>query len=922
MLVAVFFFSFVHAQTAPLTGRVLNERNEPVSGGSVKIIGTKGGTVTGIDGRYILLLTPGKKYELEFSAVGYEPKSVTDVEVVSGGVNEMNIVLSVRSGEMEGVVVTAKKTSARMETVSSALQFQKNTNTVASIISAESIRRSPDKNTGEILKRIPGLSLQEGRFVVVRGLADRYNQAMLNGILLTSTEPDRKTFSFDMFPAQIVDNIVINKAFIPELPGEWAGGLIQINTRDVPAKDFFSVQAGTGFNVQTIGRDFYKVPGGKTDWLGVDDGYRNLPSSYTTKTLFDGLSAAEKTAIGKEMKNDWTGKQGNAPLNVSFQANGGINKTVLGKKVGGVLSLLYNKSSRFQELVNRSNTVTGQNVSIDYDYNDDRYAQDISWGAMGGLTVQVDPLNKIAIRSLLNVNTTNYITQRSGISNVRNDDVYGTEIKFRQNTFFTVQATGDHSLASPLKLKWYGAFNILDAYTPDQRRQLYTRTRGTNDPYLLSIGNSLSQESGSRLYQQLNDYIYSAGGDLNYNFGLFGQKQAVKGGYFLQIKDRLYDAKPFAIYLPVDNPALRKLPADEVFSPEHFGDGASNSKQLAFDMIKGTNFRYLANTILNAGYLQFDNQFTRGLRVVWGVRVENYDQLVGSTRKSDPRFTHSQVNDFLPGLNATYRLSTKTNLRLSASQTVIRPELRELAFLNLYDFELNASVQGNPELKRTKVSNFDLRYELYPRSGEVFSIGVFYKHFADPIEQMFNESSGGASTFNFKNTEKAQSYGAELEFRRQLDFTPALRNFTFQANAAYIYSRVTDKIFDLDRPLQGQSPYTVNLGLMYDWQEQGLTATLLFNQIGERIYLVGDISAGAGSPDIYEAPRPLLDFQISKKVIKSKGEIRLNIADILNQTQYFYQNTDDKTSFQKAGDPIRFSRKWGTTFGLTFGYAL
>ncbi len=390
----------------------------------------------------------------------------------------------------------------------------------------------------------------------------------------------------------------------------------------------------------------------------------------------------------------------------------------------------------------------------------------------------------------------------------------------------------------------------------------------------------------------------------------------------LQVKDRLYDAKPFSIYLPVDNPALRALPADKIFAPENFGNGASNSNQFAFDIIKGTNFRYLANTILNAGYIQFDNQFTQAFRVVWGVRVENYDQLVGSTRESDPRFSHTKVNDFLPGLNATYKLTTKTNLRLSSSQTVIRPELRELAFLNLYDFELNASIQGNPALKRTKVSNFDLRYEFYPRSGEVFSIGAFYKHFADPIEQIFNAGSGGASTFNYQNPEKAKSYGAELEIRRRLDFANALKNFTFQANAAYVFSRVEDKGLNLKRSLQGQSPYTINLGLMYDLEKPGLTATLLFNQIGQRIYLVGDISAGAGSPDIYEAPRPVLDFQLSKKIIKNKAEIRFNISDILNQTQYFYQNTDDKTSFQKDKDPIRFSRKWGTTFGVTFNYAL
>lgn len=915
-------FSFIQAQTTKLSGRVINEKNEPVSGASIKITGASGGTTTDIEGRYNLNLSLNKKYELELSAVGYETKSITEVEVVSGQVNELNIVLNVKAKDLEGVLITAKKSNAKMETVSSAIQFQKNTNTVASVISAESIRRSPDKNTGEVLKRIPGVSLQEGRFVVVRGLADRYNQAMLNGILLTSTEPDRKAFSFDMFPAQIIDNIVINKAFVPEYPGEWAGGLIQINTKDVPAKDFFNIQVGTGFNSQTIGKDFYKVQGGKLDWLGMDDGTRDLPVGYTTKTQFDELSPEAKTEIGKKMRNVWTGKQINAPLNLSFQANGGFNKKLFGKQVGGVLSVTYNKTNRYQQLLNRLNSIDGANVSVNYNYDDNKYAEDVNWGALGSLTVQLNPLNKISLKSILNVNSTNYITQRSGINNDRNDDINGSEIKFRQNTFFTAQAIGEHSIATPLKFKWYGSFNILDGYTPDQRRILYTRSRGTQDPYLLAIGNSLSQESGSRIYQSLNDYIYTAGGDLTYNFNLFHQKQTLKGGYMLQVKDRLYDAKPFSIYLPVDNPALRQQPADKIFASGNFGDAASNSSLFAFDVIKGTNFRYLANTILNAGYLQFDNQFSNALRVVWGLRVENYDQLVGSVHKSDPRFTHSKVNDFLPGLNATYKINSKTNFRLSASQTVIRPELRELAFLNLYDFELNASIQGNPALKRTKVSNFDLRYELYPNSGEIFSIGVFYKYFADPIEQIYNAGSGGASTFNYQNPEKAKSYGAELEIRKRLDFADVLKNFTFQANAAYIHSRVEDKGFNLKRPLQGQSPYTLNFGLMYDLQKHGLSATLLYNQIGQRIYLVGDISSGAGAPDIYEAPRPLLDFQLAKKIIKNKGEIRLNISDILNRTQYFYQNTDDKTSFQKDKDPIRFSRKWGTTFGITFGYAI
>lgn len=915
---------FSLAQTGKISGKVLNNKNEALQGVSVKVTGAAGGTTTDIDGRFTLTLSSGKKYEITLTAVGYAAKVINDVEVTANQVNDLSFTMDRGGEELSSVTVTSRRTNARMESVNSVIAFQKNTNTVASVVSAETIRRSPDRNTGEVLKRTPGASLQDGKFLVIRGLADRYNQAMLNGILLTSTEPDRKTFSFDLIPAAMIDNIVINKAFVPEYPGEWAGGLIQVNTKDIPTQNFFNIQVGTGFNTQTIGKDFYKVKGGKTDWLGIDDGTRGLPASYTTKSNFDILTAAEKTAIGKQMRNVWTADKRSAPLNASFQANGGFNTKLFGKTVGGTFGIVYNKTNRFIDMMNRRNSFVGTNISTNYNYNDDRYAQDVSVGALGSFSVQLNPRNKVSVKSIVNVNSTNFFTSRSGLDYDRNNDVIGSEITFKQNTFFTTQVTGEHGLLSNLKFKWYGSFNILDGYTPDQRRIVYTRTTGTQNPFSLLAANSLSQETGSRIYQNLSDYIYTAGGDLSYNFNMFGQKQTLKGGYMLQIKDRLYDAKLFANYLPRDNPALRLLPADKVFAPENFGDGSPTSNQFAFDAIKGNSFRYLANTILNAGFIQFDNQFTDALRVVWGVRMENYDQLVGSVKKYDPRHTHSEVRDFLPGLNATYKLNAKTNIRLSGSQTVIRPELRELSFLNLYDFELNASVQGNPALERTKATNLDLRYELYPKSGEMFTLGVFYKYFDKPIEQIYSEGSGGASTFNFQNPDKATSYGAELEIRKKLDFVEVLKNFTIQANAAYIYSRVkTDaQNIKIDRPMQGQSPYLINLGLNYDLQKHGFNATLLFNQIGERIYLVGDISAGAGSPDIYEAPRPVLDFQVAKKLLKSKGEIRLTVSDILNRTQYFYQNADDKESFQKSKDPYRFTRKFGTTFGLTFNYSL
>jgi outer membrane receptor protein involved in Fe transport len=565
--------------------------------------------------------------------------------------------------------------------------------------------------------------------------------------------------------------------------------------------------------------------------------------------------------------------------------------------------------------------LAGNTFSVNYDYNDSRYVQEVTAGAMGSFTVQLNSLNKISIKSLLNINSPSTVTNRTGVEYNRDEDLKGTELTFKQNTFFTVQLAGDHGLSKQIKLKWYSAFNILDGYIPDQRRITYTRARNTTNPFSLLLSNSLSQSSGSRIYQSLSDYIYTAGGDVTYNYNWLKQRQTIKAGYMLQVKDRLYDAQLFANYLPTDNPSLRLLPADQVFAAENFGTGTDN--KIAFDAIKGRTFRYLANTILNAGFLQFDNQFTKSLRVVWGLRVEHFDQLVGSVKKWDPRHSYTKVTDFLPGFNATLKLNNKTNLRLSGSQTVIRPELRELSFLNLYDFELNASVQGNPLLKRTKITNLDVRYEFYPKAGELITAGLFYKNFENPIEQLFNEGIGGASTFSYQNAAKATAHGVEIELRKKLDFVSAFKNFTFQANASYIKSKVEDTRFNIDRPMQGQSPYVLNLGIMYDLEKAGFSSTLLFNQVGERIYLVGDLTAGAGSPDIYEAPRPLLDFQISKKILKTKGEVRLNVADVLNATQYFYQNDlMGKKTLQKGSDAYRFTRTPGTTVSLTFNYSL
>lgn len=916
LLLLICFVGFAiitQAQKAKIIGKITSVKNEALIGVSLTLKSDKTQvSKTDVEGRYSFTIDVNKKYTLSLSYVGYESKLISDIIAANAGEEVLlDILLEESSARLTDVTVGATKTSNKGATDNALIAFQKNTNTVASVISAESIKRSPDRNTAEILKRTPGASIQEGKYIIVRGLADRYNQAMLNGILLTSTEADRKTFTFDLFPSQIIDNIIINKAFVPELPGEWAGGLIQVNTKDIPTKNFFNVQLGTSVNSLITGKDFFKDKGGKTDWLGLDDGSRALPTGYTIKSNFDTSSLGVKTALGKTMSNNWAPVLKTAKQNLSVQMNGGFSGTFWGKKIGGMIGVSYANSYRFQDNTNNQNGITNEKFNPITELKDNKYFQDINMGALAGLSIFLNPLNKISYKAIVNVKTSNVYNSRTGTDYTRQDLVKGNEFVFGQNIFFTNQLNGEHSLSQKLKFNWYGAFNILDAYTPDQRRIMYTKSINGTDPYILNISNTLSQQSGSRIFQTLSDYIYTGGGDLT----LKVKQQTIKAGYMIQIKDRLYDAQLFAITMPVDNPALRLLPAESAFVSNNFGTGTDN--KFAFNAIQNRNFRYLANTILNAGFLQFDNKLSDGLRIVWGLRVENFDQLVGSVKKWDPRHTYSNVTDYLPGVNATIKLSQKANLRITGSQTVIRPELRELSALNIYDFELNASVSGNPSLKRTKITNTDLRFELYPAAGEMFTVGVFYKNFENPIESIFQEGAGGSSLFSFQNVSKATAFGFEIEGRKKLS-----KRFTLQANGSYINSKIDDAALNISRSLQGQSPYLINTGILYDVVEKGFNTTLLFNQVGKRIYLIGDIQAGAGTPDVYENPRALIDFQISKKFAKSKAEIKLTISDLLNQRQIFYQNNNSNTDYNTITDAIRLSRKYGTTYGVTINYSL
>jgi outer membrane receptor protein involved in Fe transport len=911
-------FTGVFAQTGTITGKVFDKNNAPVTGASIKVTGSTRGANTDIEGRFSIGIAAGT-YVLEISALNFKTGKET-VVVKIGAIVDVQIMLQANVKEIEAVTVTSS--GRRKETTAAMILFQKNTNTIAQVISAEAIKKSPDRTTSEVLKRIPGASIQEGKYLVVRGLADRYNQATLNGALLSSSEPDRKTFSFDIFPASIVDNIIINKAAVPELPGEFAGGLIQVNTRDVPVKNFFQVQIGTGFNFQTIGNDFYDYKGGKTDWLGVDDGTRALPADYPTlRSKFENLSSADQLALARKMTNIWALDKRNAPLNLNFQLSGGINSKLKKGRLGAIFAINYSNVNRRIETQRNDYFLDGTPT---YAFTDIKYKTDILAGALANITYQVGK-TKLSWKNTFNISAENYATSRTGVNFVGPFDIKAYELAFISNTLYSSQLTGEHLISqlSDLRIKWQGNYSYLNQQTPDLRRLSYVSLQGANDFQANIPQGSSSITSAGRFYSDLTDNVGGGGIDFIKNFNLFGDRQVVKAGYLFQGKHRSFNPRSigYAIFdNSAPNAAIKRLSPAQLFDVANI-----DNNKIYLNEVTNPQDRYYGTSLLNAGYLQFDNNFSNKIKASWGVRYENFYQQIRFRRQEGaPRVkSTTKTGDFLPSANINYSLNGKTNLRLSASQTVIRAEFRELAEFRFYNFDLLVTEGGNPNLKRTKVTNLDLRYEVYPTANEFFTIGAFYKRFNNPIEKYYNSTGGGTAALLYGNASSANGAGAELEFRKSLGFLNGnkegfISNFTVFGNASYIFNRVQFNAGSnlKDRPMQGQSNYVVNGGVQYDHSASGTNFSILFNKVGQRIFLVGD---EASVYNMWEKPRTILDFQVTKAVLKARGELKLSISDLLNQFDIYYEDRNSNRK-QDAGDVERFRNRFGSNLSISFLY--
>lgn len=934
-LAAILFSSIAAFADGTVSGIITDAKTtEPLIGVTVKVKGATVGAVTDVEGRFSMTI-PAGQYELEVRYIGYDTKEVADVAVKDGEVSPVNLTLSETTKSKEIGEVTVRATVKR-ESINALYTMQRNAVSVSSGISADVIARSPDRNTGEILKRVSGASVQNNRYVVVRGLAERYNIAMINNALLPSTEPDRKAFSFDVIPSNLIDNLIINKTASADLPGDFAGGIITVLTRDVPERNFFSAGVGLGYNSQSTFRDFKQNPRSTSEYFGfAPQQNTKLPEAFGNDYRdYAGLQTDQQLSIARQLNNNFTTNLTSALPGGALNLAGGYVKKFGpdGGKLGIIASVALRSSMTIVPEFERG-LYEGTAV-LNRRFTDVQYR--FGSGLSGLLNVSyVAGKNKFSLKNLYNKLYDATYYERAGFITSANQQIQLYSTVPSDRSIYNTQLEGEHAFGKKsYKLAWNLNYANVGFSQQDLRTAYYSRSAAFDDQGLNPLVQDgtryiINDRNSRRFFINQRDNNY--GGNLAFTapFEIGGAKQSVKVGYLGLYKTRDFGARIFQ-HRPGRAAIEENLykPADQIFDPSNYSE-----QGLELEEIVDPTYTYDANSFLNAAYILFDNSFAEKWRLTWGGRFENYEQeLLTRTRSSvtEPVSDVRTFRDFLPSFNLSYNHSEKTKVRLSGSRTVNRPEFREIAPFSFLDFENLWEFRGNPDLQRAQITNADLRYEWYPAAGEVFSIGGFFKHFKNPIEaQLPPDNNLDLFRITYTNAPSAVAVGAELEARKTLSFlgdAKWLENFTVASNLTYIYSRVDiNQEGAEDRPLQGQSPYLLNASLLYNDARTGLGISALYNRVGQRIALVGN----GEIPNTWERGRDIIDLQLGKRVMKGKGEIKLTVGDLLNQAFVLYWNTNDKNTYQEGDDVLGrngtndqiFQRyKLGTNVSLGFGY--
>ncbi|NBR82438.1 MAG: TonB-dependent receptor [Flavobacteriia bacterium] len=900
--------TLVFAQRGGVAGKIQDLNNgESAFNAAVRIAEIGKGTYTDFDGYYSLQGIDAGTYTLEIQLLGYQKTSISGVQIEAGKTTTIDVALKPASEELGEITVTAE---AIRNSVAAIQLTQKNSSVVLEGVSSEQIRRMPDNNSADILKRTSGTTVESGKYIIVRGLNDRYNLAMVNGAIMPASEPDRKVFSFDLYPTTMIENMFIFKTAQADLPAEFAGGLVQIETKNFPTEDYIRVAASTGMNMGVSLNTVDHYQGFSSDQWGMVAPERELPS------LSNALRSRGPAAItpSEKFNNYWTPEQMTALPYLRMNLSGGLKRDFGKSSFGANVALNYSNKTTGRSI--RSTNIDVPNGPVGEpgffsQFNENIEREEVNksrnWGALVNLSYKRGA-NQITMNNSYSVVSNDLFYIADGKE--PNDDLATTNEEFRirryefnysTNQLRVHQLLGKHKIrmneSADIELDWGGSISNIVNESPDLKRMRYFwNPQISADPrYQWATPPTVKLEDGGRFWSALEEDNNSYFGNAKFNYTLFGRKQSLKTGAYYQDRSRSFDAHVLG-YTPSGpqfDADISILPIDEIFATQNmrFPDGIQ-----IYDITSAAD-AYAGTAQNMAIYGMVDLNITDWWRMTAGVRQENFTQRFQSGYSTQRPGGGTLDNEYkyanlLPSTNMIFKLNEKMNIRASYSKAVSRPEFREIAPFTFFDFDFFMDKIGNPDLTQAEIQNFDLRYEAYYTRGQMFAISAYYKKFNGPIELALRQSSDNFF-ITWQNSNEANNYGIELSWRNDFSFVgEGWNNLIFFGNYSYIQSSIEQQDRNgapYTRPMIGQSPYILNLGLDYHVDKWNADFVLLYNKFGRRIVITGNRELNL--EPIWENPRPLLDFRY-RQAISENLSITITFKDLINKAIIYYQDNN------------------------------
>ncbi len=915
------------AQKGELFGKINDkEYNDILPFANIIIKSTSSGTTSDFEGIYSLKLNEGT-YTVQFSFIGYESKEITDVIIKPGESFELNVSLGPLSNELEEVVI---KASTAKNTEASLLNVQKKSINLLDGISAQAFDKIGASNSATAIKSVPGVSLQGGKYVYVRGLGDRYTKTILNGVDIPGLDPDRNTIQMDIFPTNILDNIQVIKSFTANYSADFTGGVVNIVTKDFPNKEEYSFSVGAEYNPNMhFNSNYLSYEGSNGDILGYDSGKRDMPITRETQIPKPSENNPALSYITSVFQPEMKAKKQTSYMNTNFGFTAG-NQFSIGKdkKLGYQASVSYRNDYLYYENFENGN----YRKSADKSVNELELAKgqigdvgknNVLLSGLAGITFK-SPKSKFGLTILHiqnGLSTAGFLEQEILFADAVT--IFKDNLEYKQSRVTNILLTGKHALLDGLwNLEWKLSPTFSNIEDKDVRVTPFEFDEDTNTFFI----SPSSAGSPSRIWRNLDEVNAVGKIDITKRHNLFKKSARLLFGANYTFKQRDFGIDTYAIRIQGHAGQNFNGNADELLKVRNIWTVNTQEGSFIEGNFQPTNIFDASQNVV-AAYISEEFQIAENLKSILGLRFEKFDlYYTGQNNQGDIVFDKEKIldkSDFFPSASFIYALNDEANLRLAYGRTTARPSFKEASITQIFDPLSSTTFNGNIDLQPTYVDNLDLRYERYGKKAQMFALSAFYKNFTDPIELTYFLSA--PDQFQPRNLGSAVVYGAEFELRRNLGFLgDNFEDFGFNINASIIKSELTMSDAELEarklslrdgeklddkRELQGQSPYLINVGLNY-MNKNGWQASVYYNLQGKALQVVGTGSI----PDAYTMPFHSVDFILNKSFGKEKSSnINFSVKNILNQDR------EVKYQSYKAQDQI-FS-KFSPGIGFTLGYA-